>query len=88
MDVRVLSLCGFALSGACQVALGALEFANGAVAEAGLSVIVGLGVLWVFGRPLVRGDDLNGVAARPAFAAVGVGLGVVSVAVLLYTLGA
>ncbi|MXR40311.1 hypothetical protein GRX01_02925 [Halobaculum sp. WSA2] len=86
-DVRVLSLGGFAFSGACQVAVGVVEYANGALSDAGLSILVGVGVLWIFGGPLVRGDDLNGVGSRPAFAAVGVGLGVVSAAVLLVTLG-
>ncbi|GAA0204886.1 hypothetical protein [Halobaculum roseum] len=86
-DVRVLSLGGFTLSGACQVALAAAEYAAGAFADAGLSALVGLGVLWIFGRPLVRGDDLNGVAVRPVFGVVGVALGLVSAAVLLYTLG-
>ncbi|QZP36458.1 hypothetical protein [Halobaculum magnesiiphilum] len=86
-DVRVLSLGGFALSGVCQVALAALKYADGALADAGLSALVGLGVLWVFGRPLVRGDDLNGVASRPVFGVVGVAIGVASAAILLYTLG-
>jgi len=87
-DVRVVSLGGFTFSGACQIAVGVVEYANGALPDAGLSLLVRLGVLWIFGRPLVRGDDLNGVASRPAFAAVGVGLGVVSAAVLFVTLGA
>ncbi|WP_348613604.1 hypothetical protein [Halobaculum rarum] len=87
-DPRVLSLGGFAFSGACQIAVGVVEYTNGALSDAGLSLLVGLGVLWIFGRPLVRGDDLNGVASRPAFAALGVGLGAISAAVLLVTLGA
>ncbi|WP_275671160.1 hypothetical protein [Halobaculum rubrum] len=41
-----------------------------------------------FGRPLIRGDDLKGVASRPAFAAVGVCSGVVSAAVPFVSLGA
>lgn len=86
-NVRVLSLGGFAFSGACQIVVGVVEYANGTLYDAGLSILVGLGVLWIFGRPLVRGDDLNGVASRSAFAAIGVGLGVVSAAVLLVTLG-
>ncbi|MFC6786775.1 hypothetical protein ACFQFH_13060 [Halobaculum halobium] len=85
-DVRVLSLGGFTLSGVCQIALAGVEFAGGALVDAGLSALVGLGVLWIFGRPLVRGGDLNGVASRPIFAIVGVALGLVSAAVLLYTL--
>lgn len=87
VDVRVLSLGGFSLSGVCQVVLAVLKHADGALADAGLSALVGLGVLWIFGRPLVRGDDLNGVASRPVFGVVGVAIGLASAAVLLYTLG-
>ncbi|QZY00830.1 hypothetical protein [Halobaculum rubrum] len=45
-DVRVRSLGGFAFSGACQIAVGVIEYANGALPDAGLSILVGLGVLW------------------------------------------
>ena len=86
LDVRTLSLGGFALSGVCQVLLAAVASADGAFVDAGISALVGLGVLWIFGRPLIRGDDLNGVASRPVFGAVGVALGGISAAVLVYTL--
>ena len=87
-DVRVVSLGGFVFSGACQIAVGVVEYANGVPSDAGLSILVGVGVLWIFGRPLLRGEDLNGVASRPAFAALGVALGAISAAVLFVTLGA
>ncbi|SHH41606.1 hypothetical protein [Halobaculum gomorrense] len=79
MNRCALSLGGFAVAGVSQVVLGAAMYASGdAPANPLFSVLGGLLVAGVFGRALVRGDDLNGLATRPLFVAVGVASGVIS----------
>ncbi|MFC7070200.1 hypothetical protein [Halobaculum lipolyticum] len=86
MTPRAVSLGGFALSGACQVCLGAVEYVRGGgLADAGLSVGVGLFAAWFFGRLLVDGNDLNGLADRPLFALFGALVGLGSAAFLAFT---
>ncbi|WP_435065210.1 hypothetical protein [Halobaculum sp. EA56] len=81
MNRRALSLGGFVLAGVSQVLLGVAMYAGGdAPANPLFSVLGGLLVAGVFARALVRGDDLNGLATRPLFVAVGVASGVLSAA--------
>jgi len=82
---RVLSLGGFVVAGVSQVLLGAAMYVGGDTpANPLFSVLGGLLVAGVFARALLRGDDLNGLATRPLFVAIGVASGLVSA---LLTLG-
>ncbi|GAA0204894.1 hypothetical protein [Halobaculum roseum] len=79
MNRRALSLGGFVVAGVSQVLLGAAMYASGDTpANPLFSVLGGLLVAGVFARALLRGDDLNGLATRPLFVAVGVASGVLS----------
>lgn len=79
MNRRALSLGGFVVAGVSQVLLGAAMYASGDTpANPLFSVLGGLLVAGVFARALLRGDDLNGLATRPLFVAVGVVSGVLS----------
>ncbi|WP_277554624.1 hypothetical protein [Halobaculum limi] len=81
MNRRALSLGGFVLAGASQAVLGVFQYATGGgPADPLFSVLAGVLLVGVFGRALVRGDDLNGLATRPLFVAIGVFAGVVSAA--------
>lgn len=84
MNRRALSLGGFVVAGVSQVLLGAAMYAGGDTpANPLFSVLGGLLVAGVFTRALLRGDDLNGLATRPLFVAVGVASGVVSAVLTL-----
>ncbi|MXR40310.1 hypothetical protein GRX01_02920 [Halobaculum sp. WSA2] len=84
MNRRALSLGGFVVAGVSQVLLGAAMYAGGDTpANPLFSVLGGLLVAGVFARALLRGDDLNGLATRPLFVAVGVASGVVSAVLTL-----
>jgi len=81
---RALSLGGFVVAGVSQVLLGAAMYASpDTPANPLFSVLGGLLVAGVFVRALLRGDDLNGLATRPLFVAVGVASGVISAALTL-----
>ena len=87
MNRRVLSVGGLAVAGVAQVALGVIQYTTGTgPANPFFSVLAGLLLAVVFGRALVRGDDLNGLATRPLFVAVGVFSGVVSTLLTLWVL--
>ncbi|MFC7097225.1 hypothetical protein [Halobaculum marinum] len=87
MNRRVLSVGGLAVAGVAQVVLGVIRYTTGAgVGSPFFSVLAGGMLAVVFGRALVRGDDLNGLATRPLFVAVGVFSGVVSTALALWVL--
>ncbi|PSQ05336.1 hypothetical protein BRC97_09480 [Halobacteriales archaeon QS_6_71_20] len=84
MSRRVLSLGGLVVAGVSQVLLGATMYASGdSPADPLVSVLGGLLVAGVFARALVRGNDLNGLASRPLFVAVGVASGGISAALTL-----
>ena len=84
MDRRVLSLGGLVVAGVSQVFLGVVMYASGdGPADPLFSVLGGLLVAGVFARALVRGGDLNGLASRPLFVAVGVASGAISAALTL-----
>ena len=73
MNRRVLSLGGFVVAGVSQATLGVVQYLSGSAATDPLFLVAGgLLLAGVFGRALVRGDDLNGLATRPVFVAVGV----------------
>ena len=79
MNRRALSLGGFVVAGVSQVLLGVAMYASGDTpANPLFSVLGGLLVAGVFVRALLRGDDLNGLATRPLFVAVGVASGALS----------
>jgi hypothetical protein len=76
---RALSLGGFVVAGVSQAALGISQSLSGTAATDPLFLVAGgLLLAGVFGRALVRGDDLNGLARRPLFVAVGVVAAVVT----------
>ncbi|WP_348613605.1 hypothetical protein [Halobaculum rarum] len=84
MNRRALSLGGFVVAGVSQVLLGAAMYAStDTPANPLFSVLGGLLVAGVFVRALLRGDDLNGLATRPLFVAVGVASGVLSAVLTL-----
>ena len=79
MNGRALSLGGFVVAGVSQVLLGVAMYVSGDTpANPLFSVLGGLLVAGVFVRALLRGDDLNGLATRPLFVAVGVASGALS----------
>ncbi|MFC6786774.1 hypothetical protein ACFQFH_13055 [Halobaculum halobium] len=80
MNRRALSLGGFVAAGVSQTLLGVAMYASGDTpANPLFSVLGGAVVAGVFARALLRGDDLNGLATRPLFVAVGVAAGIVSI---------
>ncbi|MFC7070199.1 hypothetical protein [Halobaculum lipolyticum] len=84
MNRRALSVGGLAVAGVSQVVLGVVEYTTGnGPGNWVFSVLAGAMLAFVFGRALVRGDDLNGLATRPLFVAVGVFSGVASTLVAL-----
>ncbi|UIO99958.1 hypothetical protein Hbl1158_00865 [Halobaculum sp. CBA1158] len=79
MHRRALSLGGFVVAGVSQLLLGVAMYAAGdSPANPLFSVLGGLLVAGVFTRALLQGNDLNGLATRPLFVAVGVASGVLS----------
>ena len=87
MNRRVLSLGGFVVAGVSQALLGATMYTSGdSPADPLFPVLSGLLIAGVFVRALVRGGDLNGLASRPLFVAVGVASGAISAALTLATL--
>lgn len=79
MNRRALSLGGFVVAGVSQAALGISQYLSETTATDPLFLVAGgLLLAGVFGRALARGDDLNGLARRPLFVAVGVVAAVVT----------
>ncbi|ESP87969.1 hypothetical protein [Candidatus Halobonum tyrrellensis] len=81
MDRRDLSLGGFTVFGVVQVGLALPSFLADPGLSEGVGLLAGVLVAGLFGTYLVRGDDVNGLARRPLFVAVGVATGALSVGV-------